>query len=321
MIEPASEGSSKLLVGGEIKAPVLVIVGPTASGKTKLAIETAQKYNGEIISADSRAIYKYVDIASAKPTQKEQSGIKHWGLDIVEPEDFAAIEHQLSAPFTVADFKKYAEKKIQDVQSRGKLAIVVGGTGLYIDALIYDYQFAGRGVTTKTQPKDQRAQYQEMSVAQLQEYCKNNNIKLPGNFNNKRYLVGAIERSIFGITDRDDRRRTSEQYKVVGITTKKEELDTKIIQRIEQMLAQGLVDEYQKVSKLYDKNSEVMRTNAYIVMEKYIAGAVDKKDLVKELVRSDKKLVKKQGTWFKRNEQIIWTELESADTIIEQIIS
>lgn len=320
MIEPVSKSLSKMPVGSEVTAPVLVIVGPTASGKTKLAIETAQKYNGEIISADSRAIYKYVDIASAKPTKKEQAGVKHWALDIVEPKDFVASKHQLSTPFTVADFKKYAEQKTKDIQSRGKLAIVVGGTGLYIDALIYDYKFAGRGTVRKSRSKDQRTQYQQMTVAQLQEYCKNNNIKLPGNFNNKRYLVGAIERSASDTSSSNDRKLIDPRYKVVGITTKKEELDTKIVQRIEQMLDQGLVDEYQKVSKMYDKNSEVMRTNAYLVIDKLLTGAIDKEDLVKELVRSDKKLVKKQGTWFKRNEQIVWTELESADSIIEQLI-
>ena len=111
----------------------IIILGPTGSGKTDVAIELAKALNGEIISADSRAIYKGMDIGTAKPSLEEQAGIPHYGLDLVEPGD----------RFTVADWKTYAEGKIADIKSRGKVPIIVGGTGLYIDALIYDYQFKG----------------------------------------------------------------------------------------------------------------------------------------------------------------------------------
>ena len=111
----------------------LIILGPTGSGKTSVSIELAKALNGEIISADSRAIYKDMDIGTAKPTREEQQGIPHYGLDLVEPGE----------RFTVADWKQYTEAKIKDIKSRGKLPIIVGGTGLYIDALIYDYHFKG----------------------------------------------------------------------------------------------------------------------------------------------------------------------------------
>ncbi|MBQ3432705.1 tRNA dimethylallyltransferase [Candidatus Saccharibacteria bacterium] len=111
----------------------LVILGPTGSGKTGISIEIAKALNGEIISADSRAIYKGMDIGTAKPTREEMQGIPHYGIDLVNPNE----------RFTVADWKKYAEATIQDIKFRGKLPIVVGGTGLYIDALIYDYHFKG----------------------------------------------------------------------------------------------------------------------------------------------------------------------------------
>jgi tRNA dimethylallyltransferase len=110
---------------------VIAIVGPTASGKTALAVDLAQKYNGEIISADSRAIYKYMDIGTAKPTLEEQAAVPHHGLDLVEPNE----------RFTVYDFQAYALEKITDIESRCKQPFVVGGTGLYIDSLVYDYQF------------------------------------------------------------------------------------------------------------------------------------------------------------------------------------
>lgn len=110
---------------------VIVIVGPTASGKTGVGIELAKKIDGEVISADSRAIYKGMDIGTAKPNLEEMEGIKHWGIDLVDPDE----------RFTVADFKDYAEKAIVDIKSRGKVPIIVGGTGLYVDAVVFDYQF------------------------------------------------------------------------------------------------------------------------------------------------------------------------------------
>lgn len=113
--------------------PTIIILGPTGSGKTGAAIKIAKAINGEIISADSRAIYKSMDIGTAKPTTEEMDGIPHHGLDLVEPGE----------RFTVADWKKYAEAKIADIRARGKVPIVVGGTGLYIDALIYNYHFKG----------------------------------------------------------------------------------------------------------------------------------------------------------------------------------
>ncbi len=114
-------------------SPVIVIVGPTGAGKTGAAIEIAKQVGGEIISADSRAIYKYMDIGTAKPSKEEQAAVPHFGIDLVEPGE----------RFTVADFKDYATRKIAEIRRRGHVPIIAGGTGLYVDALIYDYQFHG----------------------------------------------------------------------------------------------------------------------------------------------------------------------------------
>ncbi len=128
--EPHGDGRERR---GPKNLTTLILLGPTGSGKTGVSIELAKKLDGEIISADSRAIYKGMDIGTAKPTREEMQGIPHYGLDLVEPGE----------RFTVADWKAYAEEKIKDIKSRGKLPIIVGGTGLYIDALIYDYHFKG----------------------------------------------------------------------------------------------------------------------------------------------------------------------------------
>lgn len=116
-----------------LSTPTIVLLGTTGSGKTGISIQIAKSINGEIISADSRAIYKGMDLGTAKPTPEEQAQVPHWGLDLVNPDQ----------RFTVADWKSYTEQKIREIKARGHIPIIVGGTGLYIDALIYDYQFRG----------------------------------------------------------------------------------------------------------------------------------------------------------------------------------
>lgn len=130
---PATTGARERAPRGIIRLPIVVILGPTGSGKTSVAIKIAKAIGGEIISADSRAIYKGMDIGTAKPTKEEQQNIPHYAIDLVNPDE----------RFTVADWKAYAEEKIKDIRARQKVPIIVGGTGLYIDALIYDYHFKG----------------------------------------------------------------------------------------------------------------------------------------------------------------------------------
>jgi tRNA dimethylallyltransferase len=157
--------------------PLIVIVGPTASGKTGLAIRIAKKINGEIICADSRTVYKYMDIGTAKPTFDEMNGVAHWGIDLLEPDK----------KFTVKDFKDYAEQKISEIRSRNMVPILVGGSGLYVDSIIFDYDFSART------DNNIRSVMQDKSVSELREYCIKNNISLPENDKNKRYILRAIE--------------------------------------------------------------------------------------------------------------------------------
>lgn len=127
----------------------IVILGPTASGKTGVAIEIAKEIGGEIISADSRTIYKQMDIGTAKPSPEEQAEVPHWGIDLVKPGE----------RFTVADWKRYAEGKIAEIKSRGRVPMVVGGTGLYIDALIYEYDFSEQAKTAQSNRENACANY------------------------------------------------------------------------------------------------------------------------------------------------------------------
>ena len=161
------------------KLPLIVIVGPTASGKTGLAVRLAKEFGGEIISADSRAVYKGLDIGTAKPSLEEQQAVPHWGIDLVEPNE----------RYTVADFKSYAEQKIEYIRTRDKVPFLVGGTGLYIDAVLYNFEFS-----TGANDNKQRQQLEQKSIEDLYKYCDQHNIELPENYKNKRYVINAILR-------------------------------------------------------------------------------------------------------------------------------
>src|SRR5688572_19055378 len=159
------------------KSPLVVIVGETASGKTALALELALLFNGEVIAADSRTIYKGMDIGTAKPTMEERATVPHHLIDITTPDK----------PITAADYKKLADQTIKEVINRGKLPILVGGTGLYIDAVIYDFVFSGKP------DEENRKLLQAMTINELQEKLKKLNIPLPTNFKNPRHLIRQLE--------------------------------------------------------------------------------------------------------------------------------
>ncbi|MDK2899449.1 MAG: tRNA dimethylallyltransferase [Patescibacteria group bacterium] len=273
------------------KLPLIVIAGPTASGKTSLAINIAKEVGGEIICADSRTVYKGMDIGTAKPTKLEQELIPHWGLDLVNPD-----EH-----FSVADFKKYAIEKIDEIRSRGNIPFMVGGTGLYIDSVILDYKFCNKIDKTK------RKLLESMTLGQLCNYCNNNNIPLPENSSNKRYVVNAIERN--GIIPL--RRETPiNDVIIVGITTEKETLMNRIKLRIGQLLNDGVIDEALSLSKLYGWDNEALKSNAYIVIHDYLLGDISKDDIVSKLATVDWRLAKRQLTWLRRNNFIHWGSID-----------
>lgn len=274
--------------------PLVVITGPTASGKTSLAIRLAKEFDGEIICADSRTIYRGMDIGTAKPTQEDQSVVPHWGLDLVNPGD----------DFSVADFKKYANSKIDEIRSRGHVPFLVGGTGLYIDAVIFDFQF-GLAANQKI-----RSELSELSIEELQNYCIKNNIILPDNNYNKRYLIRAIERS-----GQVQQRREAplDDTIVVGITTNKERLRTRIELRAEQIINPNVVKEATYLANKYGWDSEAMTGNVYRLVRKFIENEIDQKQLKDKFVISDWRLAKRQMTWLRRNPYILWADLKSAE--------
>lgn len=285
----------------EGRLPLIVIVGPTASGKTSLAIQLAKKYRGEIICADSRTVYRGMNIGTAKPSLEEQQEVYHWGLDLVDPGD----------SFSVLQFKDYACQKIKEIRSRGNIPFLVGGTGLYIDSVIFDFQF---GVKYS---KEKRANLQEMTISELQQYCVNHDVALPENSKNKRYLIRAIERA--GKKSSGLEVPLSNTI-VVGITTGKQLLRQRITDRAKKMFKDGVAEETIGLANNTGWCNEAMTGNVYPIIKKLIEKEIDEDQAVREFIVSDVNLVKRQLTWFRRNPFIEWGDVHSCEQYLSRVL-
>ena len=284
----------------EGRLPLIVIVGPTASGKTSLAIQLAKKYRGEIICADSRTVYRGMNIGTAKPSLEEQQEVSHWGLDLVDPGD----------SFSVSQFKDYVCQKIKEIRSRGNIPFLVG-TGLYIDSVIFDFQFGAK------YSKEKRVNLQEMTISELQQYCINHDVALPENSKNKRYLIRAIERA--GKKSSGLEVPLSNTI-VVGITTDKQLLKQRITDRAKKMFKDGVVEETIGLVNSAGWCNEAMTGNVYPVIKKLIEKEIDEDQAVREFIASDVNLVKRQLTWFRRNPFIEWGDIHSCEQYLSRVL-
>jgi tRNA dimethylallyltransferase len=283
--------------------PLVVVVGPTASGKSALAMRIAQQHNGEIIAADSRTVYRGMDIGTAKPTVEDQQLVPHYLIDVRNPDE----------PFSAADFKKLAEEAIADIQSRGKLPVMVGGTGLYVDAVLFDYQFGPAA------NQAERERLNGLSVDELQAICREKNIDLPINSQNKRHLVRAIE--LGGLINH--KKQLRKDTLVVGIATSRDILRERIEKRAAEMVAAGVVGEVALMGARYQWKGEVMKGNIYRIFRGVVGGEKSIEEATEEFVRSDMALAKRQMTWFKRNPSIAWSAdpdelLGKVDTFLDR---
>lgn len=280
--------------------PLLIaIAGETASGKTAAAIEIAQKINGEIICADSRTIYRGMDIGTAKPTKHEQNGISHHLLDVVNID-----EH-----FSAAQFKKCAQYLIDDIHKRGHVPIIAGGTGLYLDSLIFDFNFGELD-------RIKRKHLERLSPLELVDYATTNNISIEGiETNNKRHLVRAIERGGVKKQDLQLRRNTL----LLGLRLDRENLKQRIDKRVEQMFADGFIDEVKRLADKYGWDNEAMSGIGYRVTRDYIDGRATLEEAKAAFKQRDRGLAKRQRTWFKRNPYIKW--FDDPEDLIEEAVS
>ena len=296
-----------------MQLPLIVILGPTASGKTGYAIRLAQLIGGEIICADSRTVYRGMDIGTAKPTKHEREMVPHWAIDLVEP----------NQRFTLYDFQQYAQTKIGEIRGRGHVPMLVGGSGLYIDSVIYDYQLSREPWFNMAR----RQQLENMSLIELKNYAISQQIKLPNDTQNRRRLIRAIEQG--GVNKKCS--QLIPNTIVIGIATDKETLRQRSIQRSQTMLDDGLINETTDLLNKYG-TTEPLRRNAYGVVQQYLTGKIGAGKLVPLMVQRDMQLVKKQLTWWRNQRRagdIMWRDLASlnkqldamADESVEVIVS
>lgn len=277
---------------------VLAIVGPTAVGKTNFGIECANTFNGEIISGDSIQIYKGLDIGSAKPTKQELSQAKHNLIDIKEPTD----------NYSVKQFQDLGRQCIDKIHNENKLPIIVGGTGLYIKALLYDYEFFDEEV------KDN--QYEELSNVQLYEELKQKDPKALDkiHINNRKRLVRALnifEKHNKGISEIKDAQEHKPIYDclIIGLTTSRDNLYNRIDQRVDKMINDGLVDE---IKGLLDKginfDNQCMQGIGYKEFREYFDGGKSLQECIEQVKKNSHHFAKRQYTFFNNQMNIKWFE-------------
>ena len=298
------------------KPKVIVICGPTASGKTALSIELAKKINGEIISCDSMQIYKYMDIGTAKPTLEEQKEVKHHLIDFVEP----------NQRYSVAEYKKDAEKSIEEILSKGKTPIIVGGTGLYVDSLIYGIEYPEIELDEEYR-KQLEKEIEEKGLESLYNKAKEIDSEAMEKIspNDKKRIMRVVE--IYKATgktktEQEIESRTHEvkyDYKVFAIKMDREKLYERINKRVDLMVKKGLIEEVQNILKKYDKFPTAMQGLGYKEVVEYLDGKTTKEEMIDKIKMQTRRYAKRQITWFKKNKQTVWIENNELSKILEVI--
>jgi tRNA dimethylallyltransferase len=267
--------------------PLVVIVGQTASGKSDLAMQLAQTFDGEIICADSWTVYKGFDIGTAKPTADDRAVVTHHLLDVADPR----------VGYSAAVFQKQAKQAIDDIAGRGKLPILVGGTGLYIDSILYDY-----GFLPKSDPS-LRQRLNAMNLDELQQVAKNKQLSLDAiDSRNKRRVIRHIENNGVQPSKKPLRNNTL----ILGVSCTIDVLQQRVVKRIDAMVDRGLTDEVRQLGAKYGWDNEPMKAPGYRAFRDYIEDRVTLESAKERFMRNDLQLAKKQRTWFKRNSAIHW---------------
>ena len=289
------------------KEQVIVICGPTASGKTGLSIELAKKINGEIVSADSMQIYKGMNIGTAKPTPEEMQGIKHYLIDFISPDE----------RYSVADYKKDAKKAIKEIIDKGKTPIVVGGTGLYVDSLIYEIEYPEIEFDEEYR-KELEKIVDEKGLEYVYEKAKEIDSQAIEKIskNDAKRILRILE--IYHATGKNKTQQEIESrkkeveydYKVYAIDWDRETLYERINKRVDNMIEQGLIEEVEKISKKYNKFPTAMQGLGYKEVVEYLKGNCTKEEMIEKIKKETRHYAKRQLTWFRKNKQTIWLDGE-----------
>lgn len=291
------------------KIPLLVIVGPTAVGKTDTAVLVAQQIDGEIISADSMQIYRGMDIGTAKPGKEERGGVRHHLIDVADPED----------EFSVVDFQRIAKESIEDIYRRGRSPIVAGGTGLYINSLVYNMDFTEtisnpelrENLTTIALERGNEYLFEMLKRADPETAAKLHP-------NDRRRIIRALEVYQCSGMPMSQYHRNTEIRAIpydplmIGLRMNRKELYDRIEKRVDMMMENGLVNE---VRRLLDrgcpKDAVSMQGLGYKEIIGYLEGEYPLETAVETLKRDTRRFAKRQFTWFRRDDRIIWMDVEN----------
>lgn len=304
-----------------MKEKLLVIGGPTAVGKTDLSIKLAQKLNGEIISADSMQIYKYMDIGSAKVTKEEMNGIPHYLIDVINPD----------ISFSVADFKEYGNKALEEILSKGKLPIISGGTGLYINSLTCNMNF------TEAEKDDEYRQCLEaLALEKGNEYihemlkeCDPISYK-EIHPNNRKRVIRALE--VFKLTNKpfssynagEDFYNSDYDVYYYVLTMDREKLYNRINMRVDIMMEKGLLEECIKLKEMgYNSDMQSMQGIGYKEILYYLEGKISLEEAVNMIKQGSRNYAKRQLTWFRRDKRCVFIDKDIMDDeeILDKIIN
>ena len=303
-----------------MKQKLLVIGGPTAVGKTDLSIRLAKELNGEIISADSMQIYKYMDIGSAKVTEEEMDGVKHHLIDIINPD----------VPFSVADFKEYGEKAIKEILDKNKFPIIAGGTGLYINSLTCNMTF-----TEAEKDEEYRNYLENLCEEKGNDYVHEMLKEIdPVSYkeihaNNRKRVIRALE--VYKLTGKpfssynagDDFYKSDYDVYYYVLTMNREKLYDRINRRVDIMMENGLLDECIKLKEMgYTSYMQSMQGIGYKEILYYLEGNISLEDAVNMIKQGSRNYAKRQLTWFRRDKRCVFLDkdLLTDDEILNKIL-
>lgn len=302
---------------------VIVICGPTASGKTKLSIELAKRVEGEIISCDSMQIYQEMDIGTAKPTEEERQGIQHYLLDFVSPEE----------RYSVADYKKDAKQAIKEIVAKGKIPIIVGGTGLYIDSLIYEIEYPNIEFDLEYR-KQLEERVEKEGLEKLYEEAKaiDSLAMQKISQNDTKRILRILE--IYHTTGKtkteqeiESRKNPPEyDYQVYALRWDRQILYERINQRVDNMIEQGLIQEVEEILKKHKHFPTAMQGLGYKEVVEFLEGHITKEEMIEKIKMETRRYAKRQMTWFRKNKQTVWLDgqanvEDNIDVIIKKLNS
>ena len=296
------------------KPKVIVICGPTASGKTSLSVELAKKCNGEIISADSMQIYKEMNIGTAKVTPEEMQGIKHYMIDIVSPTE----------RYSVAEFKVQAEKAIEEILKKGKTPIIAGGTGLYVNSLIYNIQYNDIKIDEEYR-KYLEERVEKEGLQSLYEEAKKIDFEAMKSIskNDQKRILRVLEmyhqtgKTKTELEKESRKEEVKYDYKVYAINWEREELYKRINKRVDIMIEQGLIKEVENILKKYNKFPTAMQGLGYKEVVEYLDKKITKEEMIEKIKMETRRYAKRQITWFKKIENVKW--IQGNETISNNI--